>query len=143
MAGAVCTSNTTATEPISKKPCSTDKLMHQMVGRQSRKGMFELFLSPCHVPHPTALIGPCGMAHNINDNIDTRPLPKHTHWRRRRGRTSHRPGAPNTSPYITPHSLLLTRAASEHSHPHVPPNLALILAWTYDAVVRALGSLVK
>ena len=41
------------------------------------------------------------------------------------------------------HIPLLTRAASEHARPHVPPNLALILAWTYGAVARALGSLVK
>ena len=41
------------------------------------------------------------------------------------------------------HISLLTRAASEHARPHVPPNLALILAWTYGAVARALGSLVE
>ena len=32
------------------------------------------------------------------------------------------------------HIPLLTRAASEYARPHVPPNLALILAWTYGAV---------
>ena len=41
------------------------------------------------------------------------------------------------------HIPLSTRAASEHARPHVPPNLALILAWTYGAVARALGLLVK
>ena len=46
-------------------------------------------------------------------------------------------------PQIRPYPLLLTRAASEHARPHAPPNLALILAWTYGAVARALGSLVK
>ena len=41
------------------------------------------------------------------------------------------------------HTLLLTLAVSEPARPHVPPNLALILAWTYGAVAHALGSLVK
>ena len=31
----------------------------------------------------------------------------------------------------------------QHTYPHVPLNLALILAWTYGAVARALGSLVN
>ena len=75
------------------------------------------------------------------DNMDTCPALKRTYGSEDRTCTpaGHHIHINSRSTHIS----LLTRAASEHARPHVPPNLALILAWTYGAVARALGSLVK
>ena len=88
-----------------------------------------------HGPRTRTMPPPSGH----NDNMDTCPVLKRTHGSE--DRTPHRPGTTYTS--TLDHPLLLTLATSEHACPHLPPNLALILAWTYGAVARALGSLVK
>ena len=73
-------------------------------------------------------------------NMDTCLVLKRTHGSK--DLTPHQSG----TMYILaldPPPILLTVAVSGHARPNVPPNLALILAWTYGTVARALGSLVN
>ena len=74
-------------------------------------------------------------------NMDTCPVLKRTHGSN--DRTPHQSGTTYTLALDPPTTFIVDNCRFRACAPTRTSNLALILAWTYGAVARALGSLVK